>query len=126
VTVATAALRDALQKADLGGLSQPALLLDAAADRLRYARRGTESQVAFEGFIPAVGEGTAPRVALNGEYLRQIAETALGHEIEIGWSDPLKPMTIRDSGDGGADAAAVLWAVMPMRAAELETEYASV
>jgi RNA polymerase sigma-70 factor (ECF subfamily) len=125
VTVETAALRDALQKADLGGPSQAALLLDAAPDRLRYSRRGTESQAAVEGSVPALAEGTAPRVALNGDYLRQIAETAPSREIEIGWSDPLKPMTIREAGDRGSDAAGVLWAVMPMRAAELEAEYAS-
>ena len=122
VRVRTVDLRDALRAADAASRGGAPLLLDASDGRLRLYAKPTKNGPAYETSMPASLEGTAQRIALNGEYLLQTVEVATEPELEITWGDPRKPMIVREvGGDASVAGSAALtvrakWALMPMQA----------
>ncbi len=126
VTAETAALREALRAAKIGRRGGAPLLLEAAADRLRwYVRDANGVLPDAEGAVPARLEGDSRRVAPNGDYLLQILDTATSAQLQLSWGYPLKPLVVREVGAAATverpagnapEAVSALWAVMPMAA----------
>ena len=122
VTVETEAFRQAARTASLDGRLHP-LLLDAAPMRLRLYARG-QGDGGAETRVAAAVEGDAQRVVLSAELLLPILAAAASPRLELSWTEPLRPLLIREAGQKSDEAGdtphtaprAATWVVQPMDA----------
>ncbi len=112
VTLATASFRQAIRVASLFGAhgdARPVVLL-AETDYLHLRARGDETGEA-ESHLPATVEGETQGVALNTRLLTDLLDSLTATQVQLAWTSPQSPVTVREVGNTLADDVHV---IMPL------------
>lgn len=120
VTVAGAALRDALRQADLFGQDAPGprpVVLATAPGRLAVGAWGGE-RGEIHSELPAELEGAPGMVVLDTRLVVDLLAGARAARLTLRWAGPEGAVVVREAGEGTAPDEPVdgdLWLVMPLR-----------